>query len=75
MSFNIAVLAVLAILAFAVFYLIIRMKDIAFGLNILREKLPLTDDMRRQASDTIASLNERIGSLDQKGKADKRCHE
>ena len=32
----------------------------------LSERLPLTDEMRRQASSTIESLNERMGSLNQK---------
>lgn len=32
----------------------------------LADKLPITDDMRRQASSTIESLNERMGSLNQK---------
>ena len=64
--FNIVVLIILASLGLAVFYLVIRMKDISLCVSKLDEKLPLTDEMRRQASDTIESLNERIGSLNQK---------
>ena len=63
---NTILIAILALLSFAVFYLIIRMKDISAGLSRLGEKLPLTDEMRRQASQTIESLNERMGSLNQK---------
>ena len=63
---NIALTAILALLAFAVFYLIIRIKDISAGLVKLGDKIPMTDEMRRQASQTIESLNERMGSLNQK---------
>ena len=66
MIFNIAILIALAILGFAVFYLVIRMKDISQGISKMGDKLPLTDEMRRQASSTIESLNERMGSLNQK---------
>ena len=57
---------VLIALALAVFYLIIRMRDLAAAVSGLNEKLPVTDEMRRQASDTIESINERMGSLNQK---------
>ena len=66
MIFNLIFLVILAVLSFAVFYLIIRMKDVSKSFMKLEEKLPLTDEMRRQASSTIESLNERIGSLNQK---------
>lgn len=66
MIYNYAVLVILAALALAVFYVIIRMRDIFKTMDILNEKLPLTDEMRRHASETISSLNERIGSLNQK---------
>lgn len=66
MLFNISLFIVLAVLSFAVFYLIIRMRDISSTLSALGSKLPLTDEMRRQASSTIESLNERMGSLNQK---------
>ena len=66
MSFNILSLILLAILGFALFYLIIRIKDISKEVSRLNERLPLTDEMRRQASSTIESLNERMGSLNQK---------
>jgi DNA recombination protein RmuC len=61
-----ALLVILAVLGFAVFYLIIRMKDISTGMRLLTEKIPLTDEIRKQASDTIESLNTRMGSLSQK---------
>ena len=66
MVFNLILAFILVILGMAVFYLIIRIKDISSVLSRLSEKLPVTDEMRRQASDTIESLNERIGSLNQK---------
>lgn len=59
-------IGVLVLLGLAVFYLIIRVKDISAGLAKLGDKLPLTDEMRRHASQTIESLNERMGSLNQK---------
>lgn len=66
MLYSYLILFVLAILGFAVFYLVIRMRDIGKNISTLNEKLPLTDEMRRQASETISSLNERMGSLNQK---------
>ena len=66
MIVNAVLISVLVLLGLAVFYLIIRMKDISGGLAKLGDKLPLTDEMRRQTSQTIESLNERIGSLNQK---------
>lgn len=65
-AFNYMIFALLAALGLAVFYLVIRMRDISQNINHLNEKLPLTDEMRRQASETISSLNERIGNLNQK---------
>ncbi len=56
----------LAITALAIFYLIIRMKDLRKNMNTLCERFPMTDDMRKQASDAIASLNERMIVLNQK---------
>lgn len=63
---NFVTLAVFIILGLAVFYLIIRMRDIASAVSSLNEKIPMTDEMRKQASSTIESLNVRIGSLNQK---------
>ncbi|MFA5143150.1 MAG: DNA recombination protein RmuC [Candidatus Omnitrophota bacterium] len=57
---------VLTVLSFAIFYLIIRLKDVSKEVFRLNERLPLTDEMQRQASSTIESLNERMGSLNQK---------
>lgn len=57
---------ILAVLGLALFYLIIRMKDMSADVSKLGERLPLSDEMRRQASSTIESLNERMGSLNQK---------
>jgi len=68
MFFNLAFLILLVILGLAVFYIIIRIRDMASHMEKLNEKVPLTDEMRRQASNTIESLNERIGSLNQKAK-------
>lgn len=66
MLFDIALIIILLILFLAVFYLVIRMKDVSQIIGRLNGALPLTDEMRRQASDTIESLNERMGSLNQK---------
>jgi len=66
MLLNALLFIALGILAFAVFYLIIRIRDVSVNVRCLAEKLPVTDEMRKQASNTIESLNERIGSLNQK---------
>ena len=66
---NIIILISLVIVGLAVFYLVIRMRDMASSVNKLNSFLPASDDMRRQASATIESLNERIGSLNQKALA------
>ncbi|MBN2453403.1 MAG: DNA recombination protein RmuC [Candidatus Omnitrophica bacterium] len=63
---NMLLLMALAALALAVFYLIIRIRDISAAVLGLSEKMPITDEMRRQASSTIESLNERMGVLGQK---------
>lgn len=63
---NFILYIVLIVLALAVFYLIIRMRDVSTNVCNLADKLPVTDEMRRQASSTIESLNERMGSLNQK---------
>lgn len=63
---NIFILIALAVMGLAVFYMVIRMRDIASSMSKLNEQLPVSDEMRRQASSTIESLNERIGSLNQK---------
>jgi len=62
----IALLVVVAAFALTAFYLVIRMRDINTRLAELRDKFPVTDEMRRHATETIANLNERIGSLNQK---------
>ena len=66
MALGIILFVVLAVLAFLLFYLMIRIKDISAGLRDISCKFPLTDEMRKQASGTIESLNERMGSLNQK---------
>ena len=66
MILAISVIMILILLVLAVFYLIIRMKDIHKNLSELAGKMPLTDEMRKEASLTIASLNERMGVLSQK---------
>ncbi|MDD5429008.1 MAG: DNA recombination protein RmuC [Candidatus Omnitrophica bacterium] len=66
MLFNAALITILAVLTFALFYLIIRIKDVSKDVLKLNDRLPITDEMRRQASSTIESLNERMGSLNQK---------
>ena len=66
MFFNAILLLALLSLGFALFYLIIRMKDVSREVLRLSERMPIADEMRRQASSTIESLNERMGSLNQK---------
>ena len=61
-----AILLVLIILTLAVFYLIIRLKDIRSNTDSLCAKFPLTEDMRRQASDTITSINKEMAVINQK---------
>ena len=43
-----------------------KIKDLSNDVLRMNERLPLTDEMRKQASSTIESLNERMGSLNQK---------
>ena len=61
-----AVLLILIVLTLAVFYLIIRLKDIRSNTDSLCAKFPLTEDMRRQASDTITSINKEMAVINQK---------
>jgi hypothetical protein len=62
----IAVFALLAAQALAIFYLIVRSRDMGNLIGSIRDNMPLTDEMRRQATETIESLNERMGALNQK---------
>ncbi len=64
--FSAALIIILATSAFALFYLTIRIKDVSKEVLKLNDRLPVNDEMRRQASSTIESLNERMGSLNQK---------
>lgn len=57
---------VTAILALSVFYLVVRIRDISAMVRGISDKIPASDEMRRQAADTIESINERIGSLNEK---------
>jgi DNA recombination protein RmuC len=61
-----AMLSILVILTLAVFYLIIRVKDIRSSTDSLSAKFPLTEDMRKQASDTITSINKEMAVINQK---------
>jgi len=61
-------LGILAVLTLAVFYLIIRLKDIRSNTDSLCAKFPISDEMRKQASETISSLNERMTVLNQKAR-------
>ncbi|MFH1190481.1 MAG: DNA recombination protein RmuC [Candidatus Omnitrophota bacterium] len=63
---GIIILAALVVFAFSLFYIMVRIKDISAGLRDVCYKFPLSDEMRRQASGTMESLNERMGSLNQK---------
>ncbi len=61
-----ALLLVLIILTLAIFYLIIRIKDIRINTESLSAKLPLTEEMRRQTSDTITNINKEMAVINQK---------
>ncbi|MDO8536185.1 MAG: DNA recombination protein RmuC [Candidatus Omnitrophota bacterium] len=61
-----AVLFISIILTLAVFYLIIRLKDIRTTTDSLCAKFPLTEDMRKQTSDTITNINKEMAVINQK---------
>ncbi|MCX5666300.1 MAG: DNA recombination protein RmuC [Candidatus Omnitrophica bacterium] len=61
-----AVLSILIILTLAVFYLIIRIKDIRSNTDSLSAKFPLTEEMRKQTSDAITSINKEMAVINQK---------
>jgi DNA recombination protein RmuC len=63
---SVILLAVFTVLVFSLSHMMARIKDISAGLKDISCKFPLTDEMRRQASSTMESLNERMGSLNQK---------
>lgn len=60
------IFSLLLILTLAVFYLIIRLKDIRSATDSVFAKFPVSEDMRKQASDAISNLNERMAVLNQK---------
>lgn len=66
---NVVMLVVLVLIGLAVFYLVIRMRDMASSVSRFNDVFPASEAMRKQASATIESLNERIGSLNQKALA------
>lgn len=59
-------LSILVILTLAVFYLIIRLKDVRSNTDSLCAKFPLTEDMRKQATDTITGIHREIAVINQK---------
>lgn len=61
-----AILLILVILTLAVFYLIIRLKDIRSSTDSLCAKFPLTEEMRKHTSDTITSINKEMAVINQK---------
>ncbi|MDP3730797.1 MAG: DNA recombination protein RmuC [Candidatus Omnitrophota bacterium] len=61
-----AVLSILIVLTLAVFYLIIRLKDIKTTTDSLSAKFPFTEDMRKQTSDTITNINTEMAVINQK---------
>lgn len=61
-----AMLLILIILTLAVFYLIIRIKDIRGNTDSLCAKFPVTEDMRRQSSDAITIMNKEMAVINQK---------
>jgi len=61
-----AVLFILIVLTLAVFYLIVRLKDIRSNTDSLCAKFPLNEEMRRQASDTITNINKEMAVINRK---------
>jgi DNA recombination protein RmuC len=61
-----AILLILIVLTLAVFYLIIRLKDVRSNTDSLCAKFPLTEEMRKQASDTITNINKEMAVINQK---------
>ena len=61
-----AILLVLIVLALAVFYLVIRLKDIRSNTDSICAKFPLTEEVRRQTSDAITSINKEMAVINQK---------
>lgn len=66
MLFNTLLMLILFVMVLAIFYLIIRVRDISGHMGALDEKIPMTEEARKQAASTIESINERIGGLNQK---------
>lgn len=69
MLFNAILIASICCLGLGVFYILVRLKDISEAAKRLEDKIPLTDQIRQQASSAIESMNERMGSLNQKAQA------
>lgn len=61
-----AIMLILIILTLAVFYLIIRLKDIRNNTDSLCAKFPITEDMRKQTSDAITSINKDMAVINRK---------
>jgi Uncharacterized protein conserved in bacteria len=59
-------LSVLVILTLAVFYLIIRLKDVRSNTDSLCAKFPLTEEIRKQTSEAITSIGKDMAVINQK---------
>ena len=60
------IFAILIVLTLAVFYLIIRLKDIRSSTDSLCAKFPITEEMRKQAAESITSMNKEMAVINQK---------
>lgn len=61
-----AIFSILIVLTLAVFYLIIRLKDVRSNTDSLCAKFPITEDMRKRTSDIITSINKEMAVINQK---------
>lgn len=59
-------LFILVVLTLAVFYLIIRLKDVRSSTDSICAKFPISEDMRKQASETMMNINKEMAIINQK---------
>ena len=66
MALELVLVGLVILLVMAVLYLIIRMRDVCANVTRFNDKFPFTEEVRRQVSDSIENLNERVISLGNK---------
>ena len=64
--FATVVTILLALMVLAVFYLVLRMRDMKSNIDSLCRQMPMTEDMRKQASEAMKNLDEKMTILNQK---------